>query len=182
MQNSITRLKIIGQILVTLTIETLTKAHNRKDFDCGDTELNNFLQKIARQNMDKGLSKTFVLIDTAKPTEIIAYMSLVVCEVLTKEIPHQWTKKYPQRIPAAKLAKLAVSQTQQHKGYGEMLLIDAMQKTLQVSQKMGIAGLFVDAKHAPAKAYYHQFGFLSLPEQLENLFLPLSTLANSLKK
>ena len=55
-----------------------------------------------------------------------------------------------------------------------------MQKTLIVSNVMGIAGLFVDAKHQQAKAYYHQFGFIGLPEQLENMFLPLSTIAKSL--
>ena len=88
--------------------------------------------------------------------------------------------KYPKRIPAAKLAKLAVSQDQQRKGYGEILLIDAMQKTLNVSNKMGIAGLFVDAKHEQAKVYYNQFGFISLPEQLDNMFLPLSTIVRSL--
>jgi len=41
---------------------------------------------------------------------------------------------------------------------------------------MGIAGLCVDAKHEQAKAYYKQFGFISLPEQLNNSFLPLSTI------
>jgi hypothetical protein len=61
-----------------------------------------------------------------------------------------------------------------------MLLIDAMQKTWNVSQKMGIAGLFVDAKHEQAKAYYNQYGFISLPEQLDNLFLPLATIAKIL--
>lgn len=55
-----------------------------------------------------------------------------------------------------------------------------MQKTLNVSYKMGIADLFVDAKHEQAKAYYNQFDFLSLPDQLNNLFLPLATLAKSL--
>lgn len=54
-----------------------------------------------------------------------------------------------------------------------------MQKTLTVSYTMGIAGLFVDAKHEQAKAYYNQFDFISLPEQLDNLFLPLSTIAKS---
>ena len=106
-------------------------------------------------------------------------MSLVVCEVLTEDIPYQWKKKYLNRIPAAKLAKLAVSINQQRKGYGETLLIDAMQKTLNVSKTMGLAGLFVDAKHQQAKVYYQQFGFLSLPEQLDNLFMPLSTIAKS---
>jgi len=166
----------------SLNIEPLTKAHNRTGFDCGDEALNQFLQKTARQHMDKGLSKTFVLINDSNSAEIIAYMTLVVCEVLADDIPHQWKKKYPRRIPAAKLAKLAVGKDQQRQGHGEILLIDAMQKTVSVSKSMGIAGLFVDAKHQPAKAYYQQFGFLSLPEQLDNLFMPLSTLAHSLNQ
>ena len=163
----------------SFTIQTLTKAHNRNAFDCGDEALNVFLQKIARQHNEKGLSKTFVLIDSRYPADIIAYMTLVVCEVLADEIPHQWKKKYPQRIPAAKLARLAVSHEQQRKGYGQLMLIDALQKTSNVSYAMGIAGLFVDAKHAQAHGYYQQFGFLALPEQLDNLFMPLSTIAKS---
>lgn len=163
-----------------LEIEVLSKKHNRAAFDCGDSELNYFLQRIARQHINKGISKTFVLIDTGNATEIIAYMTLTVCEIYARDIPHTWKKKYPQKIPAAKLARLAVSTAYQRKGYGELLIIDAMQKTLEVSNAMGVAGLFVDAKHEQAKNYYNQFGFISLPEQLENLFLPLSTLAKSL--
>lgn len=163
-----------------LEIEVLSKKHKRTAFDCGDSELNYFLQRIARQHINKGISRTFVLVDSGKPAEIIAYMTLVVCEISANDIPHTWKKKYPQKIPAAKLARLAVSTACQRKGYGELLLIDAMQKTLNVSNSMGIAGLFVDAKHEKAKNYYNQFGFISLPEQLENLFLPLSTLAKNL--
>ncbi len=159
-----------------LKIETLSKKHNRTIFDCGDSELNYFLQKTARQHLSKGISKTFVLIDESDPTMIIAYMTLVVCEVLADEIPHKWKNKYPKIIPAAKLARLAVSTNQQRKGYGELLIIDAMKKTLNVSRNMGISGLFVDAKHKQAKNYYEQFGFIALPEQLEHLFLPISAL------
>ena len=166
-------------MISTLSIETLSKTHNRNAFDCGNKALNHFLQKIARQHSEKGLSKTFVLIDTEHPVDIIAYMSLVVCEVLAENIPHQWKNKYPKRIPAAKLAKLAVAHNKQRKGYGEILLIEAMQKTLTVSYTLGIAGLFVNAKHEQAKAYYNQFDFISLPKQLDNLFLPLSTIAKS---
>ena len=52
-----------------------------------------------------------------------------------------------------------------------------MQKTLLVAQNLGIAGLFVDAKHEQAKQYYSRFGFLSLPDKLDNLFLPIKTIA-----
>ena len=163
-----------------LKIEVLSKTHNRTAFDCSDNELNNYLKKIARQHITKGISKTFVLVDIDNPTKIIAYMTLIVCEIYADEIPHNWKNKYPEKIPAAKLARLAVSANQQRKGYGELLIIDAMQKTLNVSSSIGIAGLFVDAKHERAKAYYEQFCFISLPEQLDNLFLPLQTLTKSL--
>ena len=159
-----------------LTIELLSKNHNRTQFNCGVDDLNFFLQRIARQHIEKGLSKTFVLVDIDKPTEIIAYMTLVVCEVFSDEIPHNWKKKYPSRIPAAKLARLAVSTGKQGNKHGQALLMDAIQKTLNASNNIGIAGLFVDAKDETAKAYYNQFGFLSMPDQLDNLFLPLASL------
>ena len=164
----------------SLIIEVLSKSHHRDDFDCGNAVLNHFLQKIARQHNEKGLSKTFVLIDTAHHNDIIAYMSMVVCEMLAQDIPHQWANKYPRRIPAAKLVKLAVTKDKQRKGFGAILLVDAMQKTLHVSHTMGIAWLFVEAKDEAAKKYYHQFGFIALPDQLDNLFLPLSTIANTM--
>ena len=163
-----------------LKIEILSKIHSRTEFDCGDAELNYYLHKIARQHITKGISKTFVLIDISNPTKIIGYMSLVVCEIHSDNIPHNWKNKYPKKIPAAKLARLAILLNEQRKGYGELLVIDAMKKTLNVSNSIGIAGLFVDAKHEKAKTYYSQFGFLSLPCQLDNLFLPLPSLTNNL--
>lgn len=165
-----------------LEIEVLSKKHDRNAFDCGDSELNYFLQRIARQHIKKGISKTFVLVSQDIPSEIIAYITLVVCEIFASEVPHSWKNKYPQKIPAAKLARLAVSSTNQRKGYGKVLLIDAMKKTINVSKAMGIAGLFVDAKDQKAKNYYEQFGFIALPDQLENLFLPLATLKEAIEE
>jgi GNAT superfamily N-acetyltransferase len=165
-----------------LEIEVLSKKHDRSAFDCSDSELNYFLQRIARQHINKGISKTFVLVSQDIPTEIIAYMTLVVCEIFASEVPHSWKKKYPQKIPAAKLARLAVSSANQRMGYGKILLIDAMKKTINVSKAMGIAGLFVDAKHQEARNYYEQFGFIALPDQLENLFLPLPTLKEAVEE
>ena len=165
---------------MTLQIEVLSKSHGRAAFDCGDVALNIFLQRVARQHITKGISKTFVLVESTNSAEIIGYMTIVVCEVYTDHIPHNWTKKYPRKIPAAKLARLAIANNNQRKGYGELLLIDAMQKTLNVAENMGVAGLFVDAKHDKARSYYSQFGFISMAEQLENLFLPLSTLEKNM--
>ncbi len=159
----------------------LNKSHQRAAFDCGDAALNHYLQTTARQHQDKGISRTYVLVDEAQPERILAYMTLTVCEVLAEQLPPEWVKKYPNRIPAAKLARLAVSKDCQRQGYGAYLLVEAMQKTLDVNEAMGLAGLFVDAKHAAARQYYLQFGFLAAPDQLENLFMPLKAIRESLK-
>ena len=46
-----------------LKIDTISKKHDRAGFDCGIDELNKYLQRIARQHLKKGMSRTFVLID-----------------------------------------------------------------------------------------------------------------------
>ena len=46
-----------------IKIELLDKSHDRKRFDCGNTQLNIFLQKTARQHITKGMSRIFVGLD-----------------------------------------------------------------------------------------------------------------------
>ena len=166
---------------MSLQIDLLTKKHNRVEFSCGDDALDTYLQRTARQHIDKGISRTFVLTESEAPETVLAFMTLTVSEVVALELPEQIAKKYPHKVPAAKLARLAVSSNMQRQGFGELMLVDAMQKTLLVAQNLGIAGLFVDAKHDEAKQYYSQFGFLSLPDKLGNLFLPIKTIAGFLE-
>jgi len=52
---------------------------------------------------------------------------------------------------------------------------------ISVSENLGITGFFVDAKDSEAKAWYHQYGFMELPDNPLELFLPVSTLKAVLK-
>ena len=74
-------------------IELLSKAHNRKGFNCGETALNQFLQRTARQHIQKGLSRTFVLVDDQQPSVIIGFFTLSLCEVWVECLPPRWAKK-----------------------------------------------------------------------------------------
>jgi hypothetical protein len=56
-----------------------------------------------------------------------------------------------------------------------------MKKVVEVFESAGGIGLFVDAKDEAAKAYYERFGFVALPENLMQLFLPLQTIRNALQ-
>lgn len=159
-----------------LQIEELDKHHNRKYFDCGESALNAFLQVLARQQQDKGISKTFILFDSDQPATIIGFFTLAACEVVSDDLPLPQAQKYPTRAPGAKLARLAIDRRRQRQGYGQILMVEAMKKTLLVADQIGVIGFFVDAKNHDSRIYYEQFGFVSFPKQPLEMFLPLATL------
>ena len=159
-----------------LKIETLIKDHHRSEFDCGVDQLNQYLKRIARQHLNKGMSRTFVLIDDDKPTEILGFYTLAACEVLCEKLPRKYSKKYPSKAPAAKLARLAVAKKNQRRGFGALMLVNAIERVLKVSENLGIIGFFVDAKNKEAQGYYEQFGFIPFPDNPLELFLPIATL------
>lgn len=157
-------------------IELLSKSHDRDAFDCSSQALNQFLRQTARQHIQKGISRTFVLVDTEQPKSILGFFTLSLCEVRADSLPLQLAKKYPESVPGVRLARLAVAKEFQRQGLGEILMIEAMQRTLVIAENAGIIGLFVDAKDEAAKAYYERYGFASLQNLPLELFLTLPTI------
>jgi hypothetical protein len=45
------------------TFVTITEPADRQQFDCGIPELNEYLQRYARQNHTRGIAKTFVAVN-----------------------------------------------------------------------------------------------------------------------
>ena len=162
-------------------VELLNKRHNRNSFDCGNEALNKFLKQIARQHIQKGISRTFVLIDTEQPEIIISFFTLTLCEVRVEKLPSNFAKKYPSKVPGVKLARLAVNELYQRQGIGEIMMIEAIQRALIIAENAGGIGLFVDAKDEAAKTYYSRYGFVSLEDTLLEMFLPLSTILQMLE-
>lgn len=159
-----------------LRIELLSRQHEREAFNCGERELDDYLQRTARQHNEKGIARTFVLFDTAEPAKILGFFTLAHCEIVVGDLPPEYAKKYPDKAPAAKLARLAVSIERQRQGLGGIMMAEAMRRTLAVAENIGIIGFFVDAKHQAAREYYEQYGFIPLPNRPLTLFLPLATL------
>ena len=164
-----------------LRIERLSRRHHREGFDCGNAELNDYLRHTARQHIDKGLSRTDVLVDDeAAPTEVVGYVTVCLAEIITDSLPPQYGKKYPAKAHGVKLARLAVAQSRQRQGLGALMMIHAMRKAFQVADSTGIIGLFVDAKDEAASRYYRRFGFIALPDSPHQMFMPPATLRRAL--
>ena len=75
--------------------EPLTSAHPLENFDCGNSSLNSWLIRHARQAQAGGSAKTFVAADDDR---IVGYYSLTVGQVDTLDAPERVRKgmgQYP---------------------------------------------------------------------------------------
>ncbi len=162
---------------MSVIIQEITRHHNRKAFDCGISELNQFLQQQARQKTVKHISKTYVICRDSAPTTIIGYHTLTGYSVITPPA-HRDYKKYPHPLSAVKLARLAVDRSHQGQRLGERLLIDAIYRTVLVAQQISAIGLFVDPMTPEVIPFYQQYGFLQAdPDDHSRLemWLPIRT-------
>jgi len=159
-----------------LKIEPLGSRHDRESFDCGQPDLEDYLRRIARQHADKGVSRTFVLVEDAEPGTVLGFMTLALCEIMPSALPPKFSKKYAHRVYGVKLARLAISRSRQRQGLGALMMLHAMDRARSVADNAGIVGFFVDAKDTQAQAYYLRYGFIPLVNDPLRLFLPLATL------
>ena len=163
-------------------IELLSKFHDRDGFDCGSEPLNQFLKQTARQHAARGISRTFVLVDedASDPKPIVGFFSLNLCQIKSESLSGAEAKKLPRDVSGVRLGRLAVAKEYQRQGMGKTLLVAAMEKFIEIFDTAGGIGLFVDAKDQAAKRYYEQFGFVALPSNELELFLPVKTIQQAL--
>jgi GNAT superfamily N-acetyltransferase len=157
-----------------LQVSELSGRHDREAFDCGSPELNNYLRQIATQHIRKSLARVYVAHEESSPEHIVGFYALNGCEIQSDELPEPLRKKFPRRVPAVRLGRLAVARQYQGQGVGELLLFHAMWNVGQVDAIVGAVALLVDAKDERAKRFYSKYGFLELPDRTLNLFLPIA--------
>lgn len=152
-------------------IEKLNSSHVLEDFDCGVSDLNQFLVKYALQNQAANSANTYVACENGA---VLGFYTLVVGSVIHANAPGRITKglaKYP--VPVMILARLAVDKTQHGQGIGRGLLKDALLRTAQASDIAGIRALLVHAKDDVARRWYQQFNFDESPTDSLHLYLLL---------
>ena len=163
-------------------IESLSKIHDRDGFDCGSDPLNVFLKQTARQHATRGISRTFVLVeeDASDPIPILGFFSLNLCQIKSESLTAETAKKLPRDVSGVRLGRLAIARNLQGQGLGKILLVAAMKKFVEIFNMAGGIGLFVDAKDQEAKRFYEHFGFVPLPSNELELFLPVATIQEAL--
>lgn len=157
--------------------EPLGKHHERVAFDCGIDALNRYVREQAGQDSTKKIAATFVLIGNT-PVTIAGYYSLSSTSINVGELPEAVAKKLPRYplMPATLIGRLAVDRHYQGKGSGELLLVDALKRSLASTKQIGSVAVVVDAIDDRAKAFYVHFQFIPLEGFTHRLFLPMKAI------
>jgi len=159
-----------------------TKIHDRSKFFCEEESLTEYLQKQASQDMKKSLAACFVLIE-GKDNHIKGYYTLTSESINRDEIPQDYKNKIPRNynVPVTLLGRLARDITMKGKGAGEFLLLDALWRSYEISQKeIGSMAVVVDPINENAISFYNKYGFILLPDS-GKMFLTMNAISKLFK-
>lgn len=157
-----------------LRIEKLNRTHPVEEFTCGQAELDRFLIRHALQAQQMSSSQTYVGLSGKT---IIGFYTIVAGEVRHADAPERVAKGMPRHpIPLLVLARLAAHSEWQGRGVGAGLLLNALERTLQVADIIGVRALAVHAKDETAAAFYRHFGFVPSPTDRRHLFMLIKDL------
>jgi GNAT superfamily N-acetyltransferase len=149
----------------------LTAAHHVANFDCGEAVLDHWLKHRALRNEGRGASRTYVL---CADQQVVAYYCLATGSIASELAPGRIRRNMPDPIPVMVLGRLAVDLSWQRHGLGKALLRDAILRTIQVSEFVGVKALLVHALSDQAVGFYEAQGFHPSPMNPRTLLLPLS--------
>ena len=160
--------------------EPIGRHHDRKSFGCGSSELNEYLDRYARQNHESGGAKTFVAVSPTAPVRVIGFYSISPGSIEFPRVPARLTKRLGRyEVPVFRLGRLAIDRSMQGQGLGGDLLFAAGERALAVAAEVGGNALAIDAKDEKAARWYERFGALRLPDDPLKLVLPLAVIADT---
>jgi GNAT superfamily N-acetyltransferase len=140
--------------------ERLSPAHDLSGFDCGEPALDDWLRRRAWQNQASGASRTYLV---CAGRRVVGYYTLAAGAVAHADAPGRIRRNMPDPVPVMVLGRLAVDKAFHGEGVGTGLLRDAVLRTVQAEEIVGIRAIMVHAISEAAKCFYEKYGFVASP-------------------
>ncbi len=161
-----------------LEIEPLNASHEVLAFDCGDAALNEYLTKRALTDQRAEKSRTYV---ACQGCRVVAFFSLAAGSVNPEKTTERRARgQGRQAIPVVLLARLAVDRSEQRRGLGGALLVEALGRCAHAADTIGARAVLVHAKHERARQFYTKFGFEPSPTNPQHLVMLMKDIRKTL--
>jgi len=159
--------------------DSLGDEHDRAAFRCDGDALDGYFRTQVTQDIRRRIANCFVVVETATG-HIAAYYTLSAASIPLVGLPPDEAKRLPRypTLPAVRIGRLAVDRRYQRRGLGELMLMNAVHRTMQ--DAAAAFALLVDAKNDQAVAFYQRYGFRPIAGKPRTLFLPLATAQKTL--
>lgn len=156
-----------------------TGDHDLDGFDCGNDELNSWLQRHAAASHKADLARTYLALDD---TTIAGYFSLTTGSVRPDDAPKRLVRGMPRYpIGTILIARLAVDTAYQGRRLGSRLLAEALRRAVAASDAAAARLVVVDAIDDNAAAFYRRWGFIDTPDNPNRLYRKMSDIRASLR-
>ncbi|MFL0182184.1 GNAT family N-acetyltransferase [Mycobacterium sp. SMC-15] len=146
----------------------ITPADEVAAFDSGEPSLDDYLQRRALANHTEGGSRCLV---TTIGRRVVGYYCLAAGSVQHQDAPGRVRRNMPRPVPVILLSRLAVDRKERGNGLGSHLLRDAITRSAQAAETIGVRAILVHALHADAASFYRHFDFA--PSPTDDLHLTL---------
>ncbi|MDQ6604381.1 MAG: GNAT family N-acetyltransferase [Chloroflexota bacterium] len=161
-------------------IEPLANSHDRAAFSSGAPQIDDWFHKQAGQASRRGIAAVHIMVDTTTGA-MLGFYTLSNFTVFAADLPSEFGRTLPDRImlPAHLIGQLAVDARQQGKGYGGLLLFDAVHRAHRMTEHSASLAVVVHALDTRAAAWYTGNGFVPFPAHPLSLFVPMRGVTRS---
>ncbi len=165
---------------VDFCLELLEKQHDRATFSCANQQLDRYLHDLATQDKKRNIAIPYVIVDRERQ-KIIGYYTLSMSGINLEHLPQGIAKKLPKYpiVGVTLIGRLAVDRDYRGCGWGKLLIMDALYRSLGVSKTTGCFAVVVDAIDDEAVRFYQRFEFQAFPNQPYKLFRTMTNIAQT---
>lgn len=155
--------------------------HDLDEFDCGKPVLDGWLLDQARRASAAGVAQVYVGTRQGSP-RVCAYYAICPTEVI-REVDgfSRSTAGGYSRVPGYLIARLALDRTLWGNGFGEQLLMSALETVVRAAAIGGGRLVVVDALDEDAAKFYERFGFVRAGARKNRLLMKISTAAAAIE-
>lgn len=162
--------------------ELLAPGHDTTAFECGQPAQTTWLRKYALTAQQVGTSRVYV-VRRRSEQRVVGYHALAAAAISHQEASagiKAGLPRYP--IPATLLTRLGVDVSEQRRGLGKALVVDAIRRTIAAAGEVGAVALLVHAESPEAREFYlHLAEFEESPSDPLHLMIRIRALRHTLE-